>query len=144
VRGPWAYKGATSRRAEETRPRALGVFLGHYRVDRSGNVTARRHCRAARTPELRLLAAAVALAPSGAVEVQHDVEIVGQQQRLDAPAQAAQAQCDYRLAQLRRGGDVAPLVEAHADLNLSSRIGYPRASCERSRAPDACGLWGRM
>jgi hypothetical protein len=38
-----------------------------------------------------LRAAAVALEPRGAVGVQHDDDVVGEQQRLDASAQAAQA-----------------------------------------------------
>ena len=38
-----------------------------------------------------------------AVELQDHVDLVGQHQRLDAAAQAAQTQCDHRLAQLKRG-----------------------------------------
>jgi hypothetical protein len=58
--------------------------------------------------ELRLRPAAVAFALGKTVELQHDADVVGQQRDLDSAAQPAQAQCDYRLAQLRRGGDVAP------------------------------------
>jgi hypothetical protein len=57
--------------------------------------------------QLRLRPAAVAFALGVTVELQDHVDVVGQQQRLDALAQAGQAQCDYRLAQLRRGADVA-------------------------------------
>ena len=41
-----------------------------------------------------------------AVELQHDDGLVRHHQRLDPPPQAAQTQCDHRLAQLKRGGDV--------------------------------------
>ena len=53
----------------------------------------------------------------------------GSSSDLDPPAQAAQAQCHHRLAQLGRAGDVAaPRVERDADLKplvthwVSSRI----------------------
>jgi hypothetical protein len=49
-----------------------------------------------------------ALALSEGVELQHDDGVIGQQQRLDAPAQAAQAQRHHRRPQLGRGGDIAP------------------------------------
>ena len=62
--------------------------------------------------QLRLRPAAVAFALGEAVELQHDEGLLGHQQRLDALAQAGQAQCDDRLAQLGRAGDVAaPRVE---------------------------------
>jgi hypothetical protein len=41
------------------------------------------------------------------IELQHDGNVIRQEQRLDLGAQAAQAQCDYRLAQLGRAGDVS-------------------------------------
>src|SRR6478609_3015030 len=63
------------------------------------------------------------------VELKHDLDLVGQHRDLDTAAQAAQTQCDYRLAQPGRGGDVAALrVERHAHLQpllthwVSSRI----------------------
>ena len=52
--------------------------------------------------QLRLRPAAVALALGEAVELQDDVDVVEQQQCLDPAPQAAQAQCDYRLAQCLR------------------------------------------
>ena len=58
-------------------------------------------------PGLRLRSAAVAFALGETVELQHDLDLVGQHRDLDPAAQAAQAQCDYRLAQLGRAGDVA-------------------------------------
>ena len=65
--------------------------------------------------QLRLRPAAVAFTLGETVELQHDV--VGQQQRLDPAPQAAQAQCDYRLAQFGRAGDVAvPRVVGHGDV----------------------------
>ena len=67
--------------------------------------------------QLRLRPAAVTFALGEAIELQDDAPVVGQQRDLDALAQAGQAQCDYRLAQLRRGGDVAAFrVVGHADL----------------------------
>jgi hypothetical protein len=69
--------------------------------------------------------------PNGlrAVHVVEDgphVDVVGQHQRLDAAAQAAQAERRHGLPQVGRAGDVAaPLIEAEGDLsNRSSRIGY--------------------
>ena len=48
---------------------------------------------------------------------QHDV--VGQQQRLDAAAQTAQAECHDRLAQLGRSADVA---EPPSNVTLTSSL----------------------
>ena len=88
--------------------------------------------------QLRLRPAAVAFALGAAVELQDDV--VGHQSDLDALAQAGQAQCDYRLMQLGRAGDVAvPRVERDADFKPLVNVAL-RAE-DRSRAPDA---WGRM
>jgi hypothetical protein len=91
--------------------------------------------------QLRLRLAAVAFALGETIELQRDEGLVGQQQCLDALAQTAQAQCDYRLAQLGRAGDVATLrVERDADFKPPSGIGtshfVPRT--------DAMGLWCRM
>ena len=59
----------------------------------------------------------MAFALGEAVKLQDDADVVGQQQRLDLAAQAAQAQCHHRLTQLGRAADVAaPLVERDADL----------------------------
>jgi hypothetical protein len=67
VRGPWAYKGATARRAEETGRRLSALLTDTLRLVRSGHVCPRHHCRGgktgARRASLRLLAAAVALTP---------------------------------------------------------------------------------
>ena len=60
--------------------------------------------------QLRLRPAAVAFALGETIELQDDADVVGQQRDLDPPAQAGQAQCDDRLAQLGRGGDVAALA----------------------------------
>jgi hypothetical protein len=78
--------------------------------------------------QLRL--AAVAFALGSAVELQDDADVVGQHHDLDPAAKAAQAQCDYRLAQFGRGGDY-PCRSSTVTLisNRSSGIGYPRASC---------------
>ena len=59
--------------------------------------------------QLRLRLAAVAFALGETVELQ-DSDVVRQQRDLDLAAQAAQAQCDHRLAQLGRAGDVAALA----------------------------------
>ena len=92
--------------------------------------------------QLRLRPAAVALPLGEAVELQHDAHVVGQHHDLDPPAQAAEAQCHHRLAQLGRAGDIsAARVLGHADLKppvthwVSSRI-VPRT--------DAMGLWCQM
>jgi hypothetical protein len=75
----------------------------------------------------------VALALGETIELQNDADVVGQQQRLDPPAQTAQAQCGYRLAQLRRAGDVAvPRVERDADFKPLVNVAL--------RAEDRC-LW---
>jgi hypothetical protein len=61
--------------------------------------------------------AAVALAFGETVKLQNHVEVIRQLRDLDALAQAGQAQCDYRLTQLGRAGDVnVPRVERDADL----------------------------
>ena len=44
------------------------------------------------------------------VELQHDLDLVGQQQRLDLAAQAAQAECHHRRPQLRRAALAAELA----------------------------------
>ena len=41
------------------------------------------------------------------IELQHDANVIGQHRDLDLAAQAAQAECDYRLAQFRCAADVA-------------------------------------
>jgi hypothetical protein len=91
--------------------------------------------------QLRLRLPTVPLPLGEAVELQHDLDLGGQQQ-LDLAAQAAQAERHDGRPQLGRAGDVAvPLVKVTLTSNRSSRIGYPRASClGRSCAPDACGL----
>jgi hypothetical protein len=62
--------------------------------------------------QLRLRPAAVAFAFGETVKLQDDAHVVGQHSDLDPPVQAGQAQCDDRLAQLGRGGDVpVPRVE---------------------------------
>jgi hypothetical protein len=66
--------------------------------------------------QLRLRPAAVAFALGETIELQHDADVIRQQRDLDPAAQTAQAQCDYRLAQLGRAGDVSALVEGDADL----------------------------
>jgi hypothetical protein len=53
----------------------------------------------------------VAFALGETIELQHDADVIRQQRDLDPAAQTAQAQCDYRLAQLGRA-----LVEGDADL----------------------------
>ena len=91
--------------------------------------------------QLRLRLAAVAFALGETIELQHDANVIGQQRDLDAVAQAAQAQCDYRLAQLGRGGDVAASAsKVTLTSNRSSRIGYPRASCLGPKPCTGC-LW---
>ena len=45
---------------------------------------------------LRLRPAAMAFTLGEAIELQHDVDVIGQQRDLDPAAQAAQAQCDHR------------------------------------------------
>jgi hypothetical protein len=77
--------GATTRHALGEGPRAVGVFRCTRRLKPSGHVCPRAPLPRGRNRgpprQLRLLAAAVALAPSGAVEVQHDVHIVGRWRR---------------------------------------------------------------
>src|SRR5262245_33341819 len=64
----------------------------------------------------------VALQPGGAVELQDDDWLVRQQRGLDPATQHAQAQCDYRLAQLGRAGDIAPRqVEGDVHLEAAHR-----------------------
>ena len=69
----------------------------------------------------------MALAFGETVKLQNHVEVIRQLRDLDALAQAGQAQCDYRLTQLGRAGDVATLrVERHADfkplVNVALRV----------------------
>ena len=93
--------------------------------------------------QLRLRPAAVALALGAAVELQHDLDLVGQQQRLDLAAQAAQAERHHRLPQFRRAADVAAFVKRDADFKplvrhwVSSRI-VPRTEAVH-RMPVALG-----
>ena len=82
-----------------------------------------------------------------AVELHHDLDLGGQQQRLDLAAQASQAERHDGRPQLGRAGDVAvALVEGDAHLQpllthwVSSRI-VPRTEAVH-RMP--VGLWGRM
>jgi hypothetical protein len=53
---------------------------------------------------------AVALAAGAAVEDELHVDVVGHHQRLDPPAQAAQAERHDRYSQLGRGADIAALL----------------------------------
>jgi hypothetical protein len=60
------------------------------------------------------------------VELKDDADVVWHQQRLDLAAQAAQAQCDYRLAQLGRSQPMAeriamavPIVAGEQPLDYS-------------------------
>ena len=48
----------------------------------------------------------MAFALGETIEPELHIDVVGQQRDLDAAAQSTQAQCDHRLAQLKRGGDV--------------------------------------
>ena len=87
--------------------------------------------------QLRLRPAPVALALGEAIELQDDEGLLGHQQRFDALAQAGQAQCDYRLTQLGRAGDVATLrVVGRATSSSSSTSHFVSRT-------DACGLWSR-
>ena len=76
--------------------------------------------------QLRLRPEAVALALGKTIELQHDADVVGQHSHLDAAAQAAQAQCDYRLVQLGRAGDVAALG-VERDGNVKSVAAHRRS-----------------
>jgi hypothetical protein len=113
------------------------------------------HPRVIGRPALAAPAPPAALAPGGAVEVQHDDDVVREHQRLDAPAQAAERERHHGRAQLGRGADVAAaLVEAHADLEpidadrdahgrarSSSRAGTMRcASSSTSSASATCSI----
>jgi hypothetical protein len=66
----------------------------------------------------RLRPAAVAFALGEAIKLQHHIDIIGQQQRLDLAAQTAQAERHDGRPQLGCSGDVAPspLVEGDAVL----------------------------
>ena len=84
--------------------------------------------------QLRLRPTAVAFALGETVKLQDDADVVGQQRDLDAAAQAAQAQWDYRLSQLGRGGDVAlRRIEGDADFKPLVRHWYVAL-----RAEDRC------
>jgi hypothetical protein len=73
--------------------------------------------------QLRLRLAAFALGET--VKLQHDDGLVRHHQRLDLAPQTAQAQCDYRLAQLGRAGGVsAACVAGHADFKPLVRHWY--------------------
>ena len=77
------------------------------------------------------------------IELQHDANVIRQEQCLDLVAQAAQAQCDYRLAQFRCAADVAAFFKRDADFKppvthwVFSRIA-PRTE-PAHRTPVACG-----
>ena len=63
------------------------------------------------TRQLRLRPVAFALGET--IELQHDADVVGQHSDLHPAAQTAQAQCDYKLAQLGRAGDVSVSIGTH-------------------------------
>jgi len=90
----------------------------------------------------QLRPAAVPLALGETIELQDHVDVVGQHQRLDAAAQAAQAERRHGLAQLGHGADVTtPLVEGDADLKpLVTHWYLAHRALDRTRAPHACGL----
>jgi hypothetical protein len=80
-----------------------------------------------------------------AIELQHDANVIRQQQRLDLAAQAAQAERHHSLPQFRCAADVAAFVKRDADFKPLVTIGYPRASCLGPKPCTGC-LWlvGRM
>ena len=74
------------------------------------------------------------------VKLQHDLDLVGHHQRLDAAAQAAQAERHHRRPQLGGTADVAAPLVVTLTSNRPSRIGYPRASCLGPKPCTGC-LW---
>jgi hypothetical protein len=63
---------------------------------------------------------AIALQARGAIELQHDDDLVGQQRRLDLAPQPAKRERRDGHSQLGMGADVAaPLVKGHRDVEPS-------------------------
>jgi hypothetical protein len=89
--------------------------------------------------QLRLRPAAVAFALGETVKLQHHIDIIGQQQRLDLAAQTAQAERHDGRPQLGCAGDVALHRSWKVTLssNRSSPI-VPRTEVVH-RMPVACG-----
>jgi len=84
----------------------------------------------------------VAFALGETIELQDDADVVGQQCDLDLAAQATQAERHHSLPQFRCAADVAAFVKRDSDFKPLVNVAL-RAE-DRSRAPDACGLWCRM
>src|SRR5262245_56618410 len=85
--------------------------------------------------QLRLRPAAMPLTLGKTIELQHHVHAVEHQRCFDPATQHAQAQCDDRLAQLGRAGDVAvPRVVAHGDLKSLAHLLRLWASSASARA----------
>ena len=84
LRGIWVTAAATHTPPESGRG-LPNVVADTLRWSAPAMLARARHCRGEETGasprQLRLLAAAIPLAPRGAVELQHDVEIVGRWRR---------------------------------------------------------------